>query len=140
MRVDPSLPLELLNGAGLVVDGIFLAWGVWYLRRETLRRNYASSVLAWIVRIPPHMNFVIAVLVHDAGVIARSAVIWAWRRAGAGDFSVDQLAALALGALMIVVGGLCKIRAVTKPDHGDGPWLACLAALLIFLAGSLISR
>lgn len=135
---SPSLPLELLNGASFVVDGFFIVWGVWYLYREGLRRK----VPFWrrFLKLSAPMNFVVAVVVHDAGVVMRSAVIWLWRRAGAGDLGPWQLFFLTLGAAMIVVGGLCKVRAVTKPAYGDAPWLACLYCLVIFLAGSLITR
>lgn len=138
MTFDPRLPLELLNGAGMIVDGIFIAWGAHYLFREADRRGLA--LWEWVVETPPHMNLVVAVLVHDAGVWLRSLVIWSWRRFYGGDFGPWQGALLAAGALLIVVGGLCKIRAVTRPDHGDGPWLACLYVLAIFLAGSLATR
>lgn len=139
--LDPRLPLELLNGAGMIVDGIFLAWGVVYLRREATRRYGSTPFWEFVLRTPPHMNFIVAVLVHDAGVWLRSLVIWSWRRfSGGGDFTVAQAGLLAAGALLIVVGGLCKIRAVTKPDYGDAPWLTCLYLLAIFLAGSLVSR
>lgn len=137
--MNPSLPLELLNGAGGIVDGFFVAWGIWYLWREGRR----GRVAFWhrFLNLPAPMNFVVAVVVHDGGVLVRSATIWAWRRVyDGGDLGRVQLAVLIFGAAMIVVGGLCKIRAVTKPTYGNAPWLACLYCLLIFLAGSLVVR
>lgn len=145
MTFDPNLLLELFNGSGMIVDGIFLAWCVWYLWRETGRRKDQQpelrSVWTWWLHLPPAMNFIVAVLVHDSGVWMRSVVIWVWRRFyGAGDFGIAQGALMTLGGLAIVVGGLCKIRAVTKPFYGDGPWLTTLYLVLVFLAGSLLNR
>lgn len=139
--MNASLPLELLNGAGFVVDGFFVAWGVWYLWREGRRGRVRAPFWRRFLNLPAPMNFVVAVVVHDTGVLVRSGTIWAWRRVyGGGDLGSWQLLLLAAGAALIVVGGLCKIRAVTKPTYGDGPWLACLYCLAIFLAGSLVSR
>lgn len=138
MSFDFALPLELLNGASFFVDGLFIAWGVWYLHRESRRRG--MTLADWFVRLPPHMHFIIAVIIHDAGVCSRSLLIWWWRRAGAGDFGLVQVSVLALGAALIIVGGLMKIRSVTYPDYGYMPWMMTAYLLAVFLAGSLVIR
>lgn len=138
--VNPELPLELLNGAGMVLETCFLGLMVLYLLKETKRRGL--GVADWIGgRLPPSMNFALAVMVCDSGVWLRSIVVWSWRRFyDGGGFGNYQLAFLALGALAIVVGSLCKIRAITKPDHGNGPWLASAAAVLLFVVVTVLYR
>lgn len=136
--IDPALPLELLNGAGMVLEFCFIGLMLMYLWRETRRRGLAFA--DWIGgKLPPSMNLAIAVVVCDCGVWVRTIVIWAWREFyGGGDFGNWQAAALVLGALLIVVGSLCKIRAVSKPDYGDGPWMLAAAATLAFVLASVL--
>lgn len=136
---DPNLPLELLNGAGVVLELCFLSWMAVYLWRETRRRHLGPR--NWFFGLPPSMHLAVAIFVFDSGVWLRSSVIWAWRRFfGAGDFNATQLGILGFGGAVIVVGSLCKIRAITKPDYGDGPWLASAGAVALFLGASLIFR
>jgi hypothetical protein len=139
MNFDPNLPLELLNGAGMVLEGVFLTLMLIYLWRETHRRGLTWR--AWFGGLPPSMHFAVAVIVFDGGVLVRTAAVWVWRRFyGAGDFGAWFLAAIGLATLLIVVGSLCKIRAISRPDYGDGPWLLAVAAVMAFLLGSLYFR
>ena len=56
LRIDPDFPLELLNGAGMVVEFFFLSWMMRYLWRETRRRGLGvKEWLRW--ELPPSMNF-----------------------------------------------------------------------------------
>lgn len=136
-RIDPNLPLELLNGAGMVLEFCFLSWVAVYLWRETRRRGLTWR--DWFFRMPPSMHLAVAIMVFDGGVFMRSSVIWIWRRyLGAGDFSVLQLSLLGYGGMLIVVGSLCKIRAISKPDYGDGPWLISAGAVAAFLLATVI--
>lgn len=135
--IDPALPLELLNGAGMVLEFCFLSLMALYLWKETRRRNL--GFFEWSHgHLPPSMNFAIAVMVCDGGVWVRAVVIWAWRRIfGGGDFSNWQAAALAFGALLIVTGSLCKIRAISKPEYGNMPWVLAAVATVIFVTASM---
>lgn len=139
-EIDPNLPLELLNGAGTVVSAFFLASMVRYLWNETIRRKL--GVRQWLtMSLPPSMNFGAAVVLFDVGVWVRSVDIWIWRRFfGAGDFNALQLIILVAGAFAIVLGGLCKVRAITRPDFGDGPWLAAAATTAAFLVLTAVFR
>jgi asparagine N-glycosylation enzyme membrane subunit Stt3 len=73
-------------------------------------------------------------------VLGERSVKWIWRRfLGADDFTAIEVVFPILFAAGIVVALLCKIRALTKPDYGNGPWawsalatLAALAAMLVF--------
>jgi hypothetical protein len=138
--VDPNLPLELLNGGGMVVEFFFLGWMCRYLWKETRRRKL--GFLAWSRgALPPSMNFALAVVVFDIGVWVRSVDIWVWRRFfGAAAFNLAMIMILAGGAVAILLGSLCKVRAITKPDFGNSPWLISLAATVAFIAGSLLFR
>lgn len=137
---DQSLQLELLNGAGMVVEFCFIAYMVRYLRKEAIRRDL--KLIDWInFRLPPSMNFAISVVVFDAGVWLRSLTIWSWRRfERAGQFNRLELTALSIGAAMIVLGALCKVRAITKPDYGNEPWILTAVATALFVCLTLLSR
>jgi hypothetical protein len=87
------------------------------------------------------MGFIIAVLVSDISVWFHDVAIWAWRHFDlALNFTSWQLVLLVFAGVVGTTGGLCKIRAVTKPDYGDAPWLSCLALVVIFIVASLIER
>lgn len=138
-RFDPGLPLELLNGAGVVLEFCFLSWMALYLWRESRRRNLKAR--DWLFRLPPSMHLAVAIFVFDSGVWLRSAVIWMWRRFfHAADFSALQLGLLGVGGFVLVVGSLCKIRAITKPDFGNGPWLMSAGAVILFFGASMLVR
>jgi hypothetical protein len=102
-----ALPLDLVNRNGMVLEAFFIFLLATYLVRETRRRKV--SVREWLFRLPPPMNFVLAVMVFDSGVALRSAGL------------------PAIGGLVLIVGSLCKIRALSRPDWGDGPWLLGVA-------------
>lgn len=123
-----------LNGVSVAICGVFMVWAIVFLWRETRRRKLTPIDL--VIRMPPPMCFTFAVLVFDSGVWLRAMVIWVWRRFyDSGPFGPYQLAGLTAGAFLIAVGGLMKVRAVTKPDWGDLPWMCCfgLACFLFFL-------
>lgn len=138
LEFDPSFSLEIINGASHVVGLIFL-WhlGV-YLVKETRRRRL--GVRAWFFKLPVSMQFAVAIMVYDIGVWMKAFLIWSWRFLGAGPFSPAMMVALWVGSLIIVVGGFCKIRAITKPDRGNKPWLVAAAAVMIFVALTLLHR
>lgn len=134
------LLLELFNGISVILEGIFLLWGLRYLYLETRRRGL--RVRDWFLfRLPPSMNFIIAVLVFDVASWMRSLVVWSWRRIyNSGDFTQWHSGMLVAAGLIGFIGALCKIRAVTKPDYGDQPWLMCLALVVMFVALSIVVR
>lgn len=128
-----SFWLEMSNGASGLVEMMFMALMVRYLYLEAKRRRLRRR--DWFFRMPPSMHLAIAILVFDLGVWMRSALIWVWRKFyGAGEFSTMQLMVLGVGSLIIIIGSLCKIRAVTKPDLGNSPWLIALGVVVVFCA------
>lgn len=144
LRFDPNMPLELLNGCGMVVEVIFLVWMAKYILKEARARHLTWR--QWVRGdLPYSVNFVVAVFFFDSGVCLRSIVIWAWRRfAGAGDFGVVQLALLAVGGVLIVFGGLCKLRGVTNPDFSGTwpyrPWVRAAFVVVLFAIVSIVFR
>jgi hypothetical protein len=128
--IDPSLALELLNGAGAIIGISFLGLMARYLILESRRRHLRWR--DWIFDLPPSMHLAVAIFVCDLGVSIRTSLIWYWRHFGDGNFTVGQMVTLGIGAAIIVIGSLCKIRSITKPDLGDGPWLLSLAAVVLF--------
>ncbi len=87
------------------------------------------------------MSFIVAVIVFDFSSWLRSLVVWTWRRFyHSGAFAEWHLWLLLVAGVIGLVGALCKIRAVTRPDYGDEPWLICLGLVLTFVAASLAAR
>ena len=117
---------ELVNGAAVTPELICLILLAVYLSRESRRRGL--SALNWF-HFPPSMNLVLAIFIFDLGVSIRSTTIWVWQRFyGSGDMGEGLGSILILSGGLIVFGALCKIRALTEPDHGFRRWL--LAAVL----------
>lgn len=128
--------LEILNGGAVTPELIWLVLLGTYLSREARRRGL--HFLDWF-SLPPSMNLILAVFIFDAAIVSRSWVVWAWRRFDhAGDFGPMQTVALMVSGFFIVVGTLCKIRAMTHPDHGNWPWLASTAVTLVGIIGLVI--
>jgi hypothetical protein len=123
-----------VNGVSIAITGVFMVWAILFLWQEALRREMTISDMFY--KLPSAMAFTLAVLVVDAGVWTRAMVIWVWRRFYDSEpFGIYQTGLLELGAVLIAIGGLAKIRVVTMPHWGNLPWLGCvaLAAALFFL-------
>lgn len=138
--IDPNLPMELLNGSGMVVELCFLICMARYLWVETRKRGF--GVREWLtLQLPPSMNFVVAVMVFDSGVWIRSSLIWSWRRFFHGaPFNSVQVIVLGFGAVALIFGSLCKIRSITKPDLGNGPWLISAGLTALFVVVTVVSH
>lgn len=140
MTVDANLPLEIISGAGALLEFLFLLGLVQYLRKECIRRKLTKTDML-LLRFPPSMNLAVALVTFDTGVTIQRAIIWAWRALyDAGELSRLQLAGIAFGGLLIVIGGLCKIRSVTQPDLGAGPWVVSMILVVLFVVLSLVIR
>lgn len=126
---------ELLNGSSVAPILLLQVLLSRYLAIEARKRG-----LRWWGwhRLPPDMDLVLAMFVFDAGVLARSFVSWAWRFFGAQDLASAESAGLVAGAFLIAVGALCKIRALTRPEYGNGPWLAASAATAVVVVVLLV--
>ncbi len=133
----PGFLLEILNGGALTPGQIWLVLIAIYLSRESKRRGLHR--FDWF-HLPPSMDFMVAVFIGDLGVEIKALTVWVWRRfLNAPDFNMLQSSMLIVGSALIVLGFLCKIRALTLPDHGRGPYLkavgwtiAAVVVLLIF--------
>lgn len=132
--------LEMLNGGAVTPETLWLVLLGVYLVKEARRRREAHAPVNWL-GLPPSMNLILAVFICDTGVQLRSLTIWIWRRFdGAAEFSSLQTGLLIAGGLLIVIGTLCKIRALTQPDHGNGPWLRAAGLTIAVLALMLVFR
>lgn len=143
--IDPAFELELLNGNGLITEATFLICILLYLRTELRERGL--GVKDWFyLRLPHHINFAVAVMVADTGVCIRAGAIWIWRRfMGSGGMPMWLFAILAVGIMLIIVGSLCKIRALSYPVAIGSiatvrPWVVTLVALCLFMAASILFR
>lgn len=131
--------LEIMNGGSVMPELLWLVLLGIYLSRESKRRGLHA--LDWF-RLPPSMNLILAVFIFDFGVHVRSAIVWVWRvrTGGTGDFTTFETGVLIFGAALIVFGSLCKIRAMTYPDHGRGPWLVSAGWTAVAIAGLIVYR
>lgn len=122
--------LELLNGAAIVPGFIVIGLLFRYLVKEAQRRGLHG--LDWR-HFPPSMNLVLAMFIFVVAVWGEKVFKWGWRFFGAKDFGAGLTVFLIFFGSFVVIGSLCKIRALTRPDFGDGPWLisASLSAVAI---------
>lgn len=128
--------LEILNGGAVTPELIWLCIITVYLVKESHRRGLHP--LDWF-HLPPSMNLIVAIWIFDAAIATRSWVVWAWRRFdGGGEFAMWHLTALTVSGLFILVGTLCKIRAWTHPDYGNGPWLAACGATVLSIVALVV--
>lgn len=133
--------LEILNGGVVTPELIWLCLLTVYLCKESKRRELHA--LDWF-HLPPSMNLMVAIWVFDAASVLRASVVWAWRRFdGGGEFAVWQMGALMVCGAFTLIGSLCKIRAWTYPDHGNGPWLVslfltCTGIIWLIIFGTIL--
>lgn len=121
---NTDLALELLNGSAVTPELLWLVMIGMYLSKEAKRRGLHA--LDWF-SLPPSMNFMVAIFISDLGIWLKTFTVWIWRRAGGGAFNELEVTLLIVSGVLILLGPLCKIRAMTAPDHGRGPWLIALA-------------
>lgn len=134
---DYRLLLEILNGGAVTPEIIWLLLLTVYLVKESQRRGL--SAWDWL-SLPPSMNLILAIYICDVGVYLRSITVWVWRINGGHEFSLVQSWLLVVGGGLIVLGTLCKIRAIKAPDHGDGPWFVAGALTLLVAAILVFAR
>lgn len=134
---DYRLLLEILNGGAITPELMWLVLLSVYLVREAKRRGL--HFLDWF-HLPPSMNLILAIYICDVGVYLRSITVWVWRINGGHEFSLVQSWLLVVGGGLIVLGTLCKIRAITAPDHGDRPWFVAGALTLLVAAILVFAR
>jgi hypothetical protein len=109
--VDP------INSASMVISLFVIVFLGSYLFRETGARG--GNWLSIWRRLPPSMGLAVAFLAFVTGAFLRS------------RFFDDYRGVIAGGVLMIV-GGLCIIRAATRPSYGNWPWVFTLVATIGF--------
>jgi hypothetical protein len=129
--------LEILSGGAVTPEIVVLFLLGIYLSKESRRRGLRA--LGWF-HLPPSMNLILAVFIFDAGVCLRSETIWIWRFNGAGRFTTIEVMLLIAGGALIVFGGLCKVRALTHPDHGNRPWLISMLVTVASIAVLIMLR
>lgn len=128
--------LEILNGGAVTPELIWLGMLTIYLGKEARRRGFRWW--NWF-HLPPSMDLMLAIWIFDAAIVARSWVVWAWRRFDdGGDFAEWHLAALTVSGFFILAGALCKIRAWTRADYGNWPWLVSCLLTIISIIGLVI--
>lgn len=136
-RVDSAMFLEFLNGGAITPELLWMLLIGKYLHAEARRRGLHG--FNWL-SLPPNMNFMLAIFICDTGVWLRSTTIWAWRFFGAGDFGVIETSLLVAGGALIFIGYLCKIRALTYPEEGRGPWVKAAALSVVVLVAMVVFR
>lgn len=137
LRFDTHIFLELLNGSAITPELLWLAMIGIYLSKEAKRRGLHA--LDWF-KLPPSMDFMLAIFISDLGIWLKALVVWLWRRRGAGPFTEMDIALLIVAGVLIIFGALCKIRALTSPDHGRNPWLIATCWTVLIGIGLLVFR
>lgn len=123
--------LESLNGAAIFTGLIVLIWLGRYFRKEAIRRGLRPY--DWL-KLPPSMNLALAMFIFDAAISFRLATTVIWYAIGEKLIPIQTLFIVAI--LGIIVGWLCKIKALTEPEYGKLPWILSMiltAALVVFL-------
>lgn len=123
--------LAVLNGAAIFPALVGLVLLALYLARESRRRGLRS--MDWL-KLPPSMNLVLAMFIFDVGVCLRMVATWIWYASGEQLAAIENL--LGLTYLVMTIGQLCKIRALTQPDYGTVPWL--VVSVLTVTTASLL--
>ncbi len=121
--------LEALNGAALLPVFLSLLFLGFYLSRESRRRGLGA--LNWF-HLPPSMNLVFAMFVFNLGIAIRLATTFLWYLIGEKLAPLQFLFLVAI--VLIIMGALCKIKALTDPEYGRGPWLAAILGTGVLLA------
>jgi hypothetical protein len=130
--------LENMNGAA-IVPALICTWlFARYLLKEGKRRE--KRLFDWF-HFPPGMDLVLAMVFFNTMVLGERMTKWVWRRfLGADDFRGVETFFMFLFGAGIVVALLCKIRALTKPDYGNGPWAWSAVATAVAIFIMLVSR
>lgn len=115
--------IEFINGLAITPGLLWLVMIAIYLSKEAKRRKLHP--LDWF-SLPPSMDFMLAIFISDLGMWIRSFVAWLWSRRGGGEFTKLDILFLGGASALIIFGALCKIRALTRPDHGSNPWLVAM--------------
>lgn len=127
--MKPEFFLEISSGSGIVPELICVLILLAYLFKEAHRRRFKFK--NWL-NPPPQMDFAIAICIFNLGVLCNSLTVWTWRKIfKAANFSLTQLICLGAGRTLIIVGSICMVRALTKPDLGDRPWYLTWLATVI---------
>jgi len=119
--------LAALNAAALVPAVVFLILASRYLIRESTRRGLHP--LNWF-NLPHSMNLALAMVIFDIFVILRLGTTVLWYMIGQKILPIELMFLVSI--IGIIVGLLCKIRALTEPEYGRLPWLG--SAVLTILA------
>lgn len=125
--------LQALNAAALIPAVIFLVLASRYLIRESIRRGLHP--LNWF-NLPHSMNLALAMVIFDIFVILRLGTTVLWYMIGQKILPIELMFLVSVTG--IIVGLLCKIRALTEPDYGKLPWLGS-AVLTVLTAVFLLA-
>lgn len=128
--------LELLNGAAIVPGIILIALHFRYLVKEAHRRGLRGWA---ILRYPPSMSLMLSAFILIVALWGEKGSKWLWRFLGAGPLGISLTSALTFFGTIIVVGMLCKIRALTYPDSGNKPWLISSALTIVAVVLLLVT-
>ena len=118
--------LEILNEIAVIPDLILVMLLAAYFCREARRRQLRS--LDWL-HLDEGMTFALATMVLVFFLALRFIATVLWYIIGQHLIPVQMIFLIAI--LGIISGLLCMIRAITKPYHGNIPWLVSIAATVL---------
>ena len=133
--MNANLIFETLNGAwtiALTFVIIFVLFYLYEISREVTLRTFLFDK-----SLPE--QFAIAILISDLGNWLVRGSTWAWRNSGAdlGHLHGAPFIGVVLGAFISTVGVLCTLRILSIVRFGRWPWIACIAAVVIYISMQL---
>ncbi len=129
--------LELLNGNwGIAAAALTVICGM-YLSHEAFTRQIPLWARS---RMTVGMKLSVGLFMLSLGVLIRSFEVYFWRAFGTGELADLSRSWLIAGSAIALVGFLCCIRVISKPLHGNLPWICTLGVMIAFTVGSIINR
>jgi hypothetical protein len=109
--------VDTINSASMAMSFFVIVFLCSYLFRETGARG--GNWLAIWRRLPPSMGLAVAFLMFVTGAFLRSRFF-------------DDYRGVIVGGILMIIGGLCIIRAATRPAYGNWPWVFTALATVAF--------
>lgn len=125
--------LEVSNGSWTILTLYFLVFLSIYLYLETVRRKVRLK--DWIVGLPLGMVVAASLYVQNAGSLATRGVVWFWRHFDRGVVPLTdiEMIMLIVGSFIAAVGLLMMIRAFSRSQFGNWPWVSAAVFTAVYV-------
>lgn len=124
--------LEMGNGVWAIVA----LWLIIFLTYHLLKVFFLRWPRRGIFDQPQSVKLAVGVYVVAWAILITRGVIW-WGRSSNGgkltDLEANGVNIYTAGVALGIVGFLCILRTVTRPNFGHWPWLAALFTVFIYI-------